>query len=178
MSRTLKSRIASTSLAAFAALVLGGASGGSCPGVFAFLKSSSAAAPSPDAGLGDFATLSQCASFATYRSVVDPVFQRMCIACHASGGRGTANLTFAATTSDEDSKIAANFTAALTELLDDDQGNLDSNPILARLNGTISHDITLDIAGDDYAAMRQWVGEEREIPCTSGTTTASLTAGR
>jgi hypothetical protein len=173
MARSSTVRIASLVLAS---LVLGGASSGSCiPPIIPFGKSSDAAVPAADStgGSSTFSVVSQCSSFATYRTSADPVFQRMCMACHATGGRGAGKLLFAATTTNEDDKVATNFTASLTELLADDQGNLDSNPLLARLNGTISHDITLDIAGDDYAALRGWVGEERAAPCGSTTTTTT-----
>ena len=151
----------------FAGVALLALSGAGCLGSFTKLKDASEAKASTSA---NFDVLSLCGSFETYRLSADPVLQRQCMGCHASGGKGAGKLLYISSSGNENETIATNFSANLTKLLTDDAGDLDSNPLLARLNGVISHDITLDIAGEDYGFLRAWAQSERETPCTSTAT--------
>lgn len=127
----------------------------------------------PALAVGGYATVSQCPSFATYQARVDAVFQRACTACHAAGGKGAGYFQMTAGDPANNDLAAGNFYAsraeAVPETVSVDSSNPDqSSPLLQRLNGSLSHDLTLDIGGDDYATIRGWVVEEVTQTCVIG----------
>ncbi len=140
------------------ALVIAGASAGSCRGLG---KLSDATDPAVESAA---TTSVACASFAIFKSRVDPVLQSRCASCHLAGGAGGGVYSFVPNT--DDIAIGSNFASTITKISSDNLGAPDSNDLLlTKLNGTLSHSITLDLASDEYAALREWIVEESLTPC-------------
>lgn len=162
---------------ALASVALMGA--GSCvPGLG---KSGSASTPVA-AALGA-ATLSQCPSFALYQASVDSILQHQCMACHAAGGSGSAHFQLVSGDSADDHVVSTNFLATRDEAVPISNGSTSvstgdpgsSSPLLERLNGTLSHDLRLNVASDDFQNLAAWVIQEASSPCRIDTNTGSVT---
>lgn len=153
-----------------ASVLLMGASGGCLPALTPFGKTPGAI--SPLATIGGFATVSQCPSFQAYQQEVDPSFQRLCIACHAAGGPGASYFLLVPGQSTDNDVAAANFFVSRAIAVPTDGSlTVDSNnpdmtsPMLERLNGTLTHSITLGFISNDYASIRDWVTREINETC-------------
>jgi hypothetical protein len=135
-----------------------------------FSKTSDAVTPIVSAG--GYASVSGCASFSAYQTGVDPIFQRLCISCHGSGGQGAAVFQLTAGDSTDNDLAAANFLVAREKAVPTDGGTSSSDPdgtspLLERISGSISHPLTLDVGGDDYSTIKGWVEQEIAAVCVS-----------
>jgi hypothetical protein len=175
-------RAAITLTAAAAALMLG-ASGDCVPSLAPFGKAGGAVTPS--APLGGIGSTSQCPSFAAYQTEVEPAIQRLCISCHGPGGRGAGKLYFQQGDPTNTDLQAANFYVARNEAVPiggtvDPNSPDNTSPLLERLNGTITHDMVLGQASNDYFAFWDWVNQEIAQTCVidpnSGNVTVTTTA--
>ena len=162
-----------------ASAVLIGALAG-CLQLAPFGKSPSAV--SPLVPVSGFATVSQCPSFAAYQQEADPVFQRLCISCHAAGGPGASYFLLVSGQSSDNGVASTNFFVARNEAVPTDGSttvdptNPDgTSPLLERLNGGLTHSLTLSLIGDDYAAIRDWVTQEIANTCTIDPITGTVT---
>jgi hypothetical protein len=125
-----------------------------------------------------------CPVFQEFQAVVDPILQARCVSCHGPGGPGNALFSLvngASTPTDFD----ADYNASLVQLLPDDNGALDQNPLLCKLNGECPpHSISLDPATDpNYGSLYQWISDYRTDSCCGsegpeGTPGESTTCGQ
>lgn len=118
----------------------------------------------PDAGSE---ILTTCASAITYASSAEPALQKKCATCHVSGSEGASKMTLVAGSGLSGGELLKNYRAALRQLLEDDSGVAELNPIiLAPLVGDAGHKVVFTGLEDaSYLDIKDWIIEERESPC-------------
>lgn len=112
------------------------------------------------------AVLSTCASITTFRDVAMPVFQTRCVSCHGVGGVGNAAFYLVNGAVSSSAGIAAEYLSARRELLSDDGGDYEANPLMQYPIGQHSHPAVLNTSDTDYASIYTWIAEERATPCS------------
>jgi mono/diheme cytochrome c family protein len=162
-----------------APVFLMGAQGG-CIAGSTFSKKGDATVPV--AGASDAAVLIQCSSFSAYQSNVEAIVQRTCVACHAPGGKGATKFQLVRGDATNSTIAGTNYGASKVEAMPSgvtvDPNDPDgTSPYLERLNGGLSHDISLGVISDDYASVRTWVTTELSNPCVIDPTSGQIISG-